>query len=121
VNQFVFYEDRYGESEIFRYVSQLSQSHRPEDVGVFKKLTYQLELLDILGNRMHEPHAKQLRGLKYPLWELRPMPERIFYAYWRDDQYVLLHHYTKRQDKTDLKEITKALMFLDDWLLRKGN
>jgi phage-related protein len=70
---------------------------------------------------MREPQAKRLTHLKYPLWELRPMLERIFYAYWQDNQYIILHHYTKRQAKTDPQQVQHALRLLDDWISRKEN
>jgi phage-related protein len=48
-----------------------------------------------------------------------PMPERIFYASWSDNRYVLLSHYTKKQNATDPRQVDRALNLLDDWLNRK--
>jgi phage-related protein len=47
------------------------------------------------------------------------MPERIFYASWSDNRYVLLSHYTKKQNATDPRQVDRALNLLDDWLNRK--
>ena len=84
-----------------------------QDHQVLTKLTYQLE------NQMHEPQVKFLKGYRHPLVELRPMPERFFYVGWDKNRFVVLSHYQKEQNKTDPREIEKALTRLDDWLERK--
>lgn len=48
------------------------------------------------------------------------MPERIFYARWHDNRFVLLSHYTKRQNKTDKSEVLKAIRLYEDWIERGG-
>ncbi|ARK33592.1 hypothetical protein EQK45_03650 [Lactiplantibacillus plantarum] len=52
--------------------------------------------------------------------ELRPMPERFFYAAWKRDHFVLLSHYTKKQNRTDSQEVDRAIRLLEDWISRKG-
>lgn len=66
------------------------------------------------------PQSKFLKGVKYPLWELRPMPERIFYITWQKDKFVLLSHYTKKQNKTDPKQLKRAIRLADDGYERFG-
>lgn len=118
--QIDFYENKQGYSDVVSFIEKLDQSRQIQDQQVLKKLTYQLELLSALGDLMHEPQAKRLKGYHYHLMELRPLPERFFYAKWRDDRFVILSHYTKKQNKTNPREIDKALRRLDDWLARKG-
>lgn len=79
-----------------------------------------MKLLEQLGPRLREPQVKELKGFKYKLFEMRPMPERVFFAFWDEDRYVILSHYQKRQDKTNRREINRALWRLEDWLKRKG-
>lgn len=98
---------------------KLNRSKQKADRQVLRKITYQLELLSIMGDQLREPQAKFIKGYRHPLMELRPMPERIFYSQWRKKRYVLLSHYTKKQNKTPRREIEKALRRLDDWLFRK--
>lgn len=116
--QIDFYEDRNGYSEIEEYLKKLDNSNQRDDKKVLKKIINQLDMLALLGNQLHEPQAKFLKGYRHPIMELRPMPERIFYASWNKDRFVLLHHYTKKQNKTSKKEVEKALNNLDDWLER---
>lgn len=115
-----FYEDRNGDCELRNFLETLNQSHRKEDMVLLRKITFQLELLAQLGPKLREPHAKFLKGYQYPLMELRPMPERIFYARWHDNRFVLLSHYTKRQNKTDKSEVLKAIRLYEDWIERGG-
>lgn len=116
----VFYEDENGKSDTYDYVKRISQSHQKNEVAVFKKLVHQIKLLKMLGTHLNEPQAKYLKGYKYPLWELRPLPERVFYGTWQNNKYIILNHYTKKQDKTDPKEIRKAVSMLEDWYERNG-
>ncbi|KLI74590.1 MULTISPECIES: type II toxin-antitoxin system RelE/ParE family toxin [Lacticaseibacillus] len=116
-----FYEDKDGYSEIHDFLDRLNDSAQKSDRVLLAKTLYQIDLLEQLGPNMKMPQARMLKGYSKPLFELRPMPERIFYAAWNGNHYILLHHYTKRQNKTDRREIQKALSNLEDWLKRKEN
>lgn len=115
-----FYQDENGYSEIDEFLHHLDESKQRSDKALLKKIIHQMNMLEMLGAKLNEPQAKFLKGYRHPIMELRPMPERIFYAAWQRDKFVLLHHYTKKQNKTDPKELEKALKKLDDWYKRKG-
>lgn len=116
----IFYEDVDGRSEIEDYFYNVTQSNQLVDKQVSGKLRYQIELLKLLGLQMKMPQARFLRNLKYPLWELRPLPERVFYISWQKNKFVLLSHYTKKQQKTDPKQSDRALRLAEDWYERHG-
>ena len=120
MNEIIFYEDKDGNSEIGDYFEKISQSHQKQDQAIFKKLVHQMSLLKMLGRQLKEPQAKYLKHLVLPLWELRPMPERIFYGTWQGNKFILLSHYTKKSNSTDPREIRKALRLLADWYERNG-
>ena len=44
-----------------------------------------------------EPFIKHLEG---DIWELRPLRDRILFAAWLDDGFILLHHFVKKTQKT---------------------
>ncbi|MBD5316846.1 MAG: type II toxin-antitoxin system RelE/ParE family toxin [Bacteroides sp.] len=113
-----FYADKNGYSEVIDYIKKLDNSNQKQDKQILKKLYYQLDMLSNLGNEMKMPQSRFLKGYKYPLMELRPLPERVFYASWKKDRFVILSHYTKKANKTDPREISKALTRLEDWLER---
>lgn len=114
-----FFEDADGFSEIQDFIERLETSQQVNDRALLKKIYHQLDLLSMLGPQLREPNSKFLRGYRYPIMELRPQPERIFYVAWQEHRYVLLHHYTKKQNRTDPRQVAKALANLEDWLKRK--
>ncbi|WP_461240390.1 type II toxin-antitoxin system RelE/ParE family toxin [Paucilactobacillus sp. N302-9] len=113
-----FYEDLHGHNDIEEWITQLDRSHQVSDKALLTKIIHHINLLELLGPKLNEPHAKYLKGYHHKLFELRPIPERIFYAPWSYRGFVLLHHYTKRRDKTSSREVQKALTKLDDWIER---
>lgn len=70
------------------------------------------------GTFVGEPIVKHITD---KIWELRPLSDRIFFFYWTDDTYVLLHHFVKKSNKTPNKEIKKAENNLKDFLERNDN
>lgn len=112
------YEDKDGKSDLSNFFNKLSNSNQKNDQAILKKLLHQLDMLQDLGPQLNEPQAKFLKGYRFPIMELRPQPERIFYAAWKENRFILLHHYTKRKNKTDPKEIKIAINRLQDWLDR---
>lgn len=114
----IFYEDANGNSEITDYFEKISQSKQKQERATYLKMRHQIQMLKALGPMLHTP--KKLNGYRYRLWELRPMPERVFYGIWRKNSFILLNHYTKKKDKTDPRQVEKALSLLDDWYERNG-
>ncbi len=66
---------------------------------------------------MGEPVSKHLDG---EIWELRPLDNRILYAYYKDNKFVLLHQFTKKTQKTPKREIEQAKRNLLDYIERNG-
>ena len=52
------------------------------------------------------------------IWELRPMRDRILFAYWKDNKFLLLHHFVKKTQKTPQREIDQAKRNMADFLER---
>ena len=65
-----------------------------------------------------EPYIKHLDG---PIWELKPLRDRILFASWVDGGYVLLHHFMKTTQKTPVREIKQAKRRLADMIRRNSN
>jgi len=114
------YKTKGGKDEIADYIKQLgeqaqtSKEHRIR----LKKIVEYLDLLVTYGTRAGLPAIKHIDG---DIYELRPLDDRIFYAYWKDDTYILLHHFHKKTQKTPQKEIDQAKRNLKDWLERGGD
>lgn len=116
----LFYESKDGKKEVADYFHSISNSNQINDKKIATKLRNQINLLEMLGPQLHMPDARYLKGQKYPLWELRPMPERVFYISWQKGKFILLSHYKKDQNKTDVKQIERAISLADDWYERFG-
>lgn len=114
-----FYEDKNGVSEVRDYLIKLSQEsevNKNARVNRDKIFAY-IKALEEYGTRIGKPIVKHIEG---NLWELRPLKNRIFFFYWKDNKFVLVHHYIKKSQKAPKKEIKKAMNNIKDWIERKG-
>lgn len=75
------------------------------------KIQDYLTMLKNRGTMIGEPFIKHLEG---DIWELRPLRDRILFAAWLDDGFILLHHFVKKTQKTPRRELMKAQKALDD-------
>ena len=114
-----FYYDRNGKSEIVEHLDKLKeqgQTSKNERVNRDKILAYMLALKQY-GTRVGQPIVKHIDG---NLWELRPLKNRIFFFYWKDNKFVRLHHFIKKTNKTPPREIEMARSKLKDFIERHG-
>ena len=112
-----FYKDTNGKSEIIDYLDELkikAQTSKDAKINREKILTYLMALAEY-GTRIGNPIVKHIDG---SIWELRPLRNRIFFFYWKDSKFVLIHYYIKKSQKTPTKEIDKARKNLKDFLER---
>ncbi len=110
------YEDKKGHSQIMEWIKELDSHSTKENKTTLKKLYYQIERLEYDGTFVGEPLVKQIDG---KLWELRPVPNRVFFASLENNQLVLLHQFRKKTKKTPKREIEQAKRELTDWIERK--
>lgn len=117
--QVVFYEDASGVSELWDFFDDLLQrSSGSKDARIqHKQIVYYIELLQKNGTRLPETITK---NIVEDIWELRPGDNRVFYFFFRDNTFVLLHHFRKKSQKTPQREIDRAIAERDDFLSRKG-
>ena len=114
-----FYRDASDKSEILDYLDALQKraaTSKTDRINRDKILTY-IGALEQYGTRMGQPMVKHIDG---NLWELRPLSNRVFFFYWKDDQFVLLHHFMKKTQKTPQREIECARAKMMDFLERHG-
>lgn len=115
----IFYETADGESEVYDFVDKLQlKAVSNKDARIqHQQIALCIQLLEDQGPRVPDKIAKHLEE---DIWELRPGNNRIFYFYYKNGTYVLLHHFRKKTQKTPRREIEKAKSRRDDWVLRKG-
>lgn len=115
----IFYEKQDGTSEIWDFLENLRhKSLTSKDARIqYKQVSLYIELLQNNGTYLPETVTKHIED---NIWELRPGNNRIFYFYYDNNDYVLLHSFRKKTNKTPRKEIIRAKSERDDYLSRKG-
>lgn len=112
-----FYEDRKGYQPVKEALLKLKeQAQTNKDYRIqYQKILTHIRALEVYGTRIGEPHVKHLDG---NLWELRPLSHRIIFFYWKENTFILLHHFIKKTQKTPRREIEQATKNLKDFLNR---
>ncbi len=115
--EIVFYRSKNGESKIEDMLDNLgNKAKKNKDARINReKILAYIHVLSEYGTRVGKPEVKHIDG---EIWELRPLKNRIFFFYWKDNRIVLLHHFRKKSQKTPPKEIKKAKSNLKDFLER---
>ena len=98
--QIEFFSTPDGSCPVLDFLSSLTKEERA-------KIRNHLRLLKEFGIQLGMPQARPLKGHK-PLWELRPMPNRLIYVAVSGRRFVIVHGFKKKSQKTPLKEIKIA-------------
>jgi len=118
--EIVFYENHKGEKPVEEYIKSLKNQPTSKDARIkFNKISEYLRKLAEFGTPVGFPEVDKIEG-EDDLWELRPLKDRIFFSYWTDNTFVMLHHFVKKSNKTPKREIEQAVRNLKDWLERYG-
>lgn len=100
-----FYRDRKGKQPVVEYIRVLAKHNDKDSRIKLDKILDYFEILEECGTRAGEPYMKHLEG---EIWELRPLRDRILFAAWTGESFVILHHFMKKTQKTPRAEIEKA-------------
>ena len=113
-----FYETRDGQCPVWEFLENLRiKSASNKDARIqHKQASLYIELLQQNGTHMNAEITKHLDD---GIWELRPGNNRVFYFFYQNDTYVLLHQFRKKSQKTPKREIEKAKAERNDYLRRK--
>lgn len=105
-----FYENKNGKSEVYDYIQKLSINK--ENRKKLKKIYLYFDLLSEHGLNLKEPYIKKLTK---NIWELRPLMDRILFASWHNNKFIILSVYTKKTQKTPKLEIKRAENLFKDY------
>ena len=112
-----FYEDKDGNSPVYDYIEALSHRTDKDSRINLNKIQDYIRVLREHGKAAGEPYIKYLDG---EIWEIRPIRGRVLFASWTDNGFILLHHFTKKTQKTPKREIEQAKRNLKDIQERIG-
>ena len=91
-----FYKDKNGKRPVLEYIKQLAAKTDKDSRIKLNKILEYIEYLKKEGPKAREPYAKHLDG---SIWELRPINDRILYAAWNDNRFVLISQFVKKLKK----------------------
>ena len=113
----IFYKDKNGYSNVLEHIETLKEKRfTSKDAKVkFKKISSYLDMLSENGLEIGKSYIKHLEN---EIWELRPLRDRILFAYWDNNNFILLHQFIKKTQKTPKNEIKKAKNNLEDYKRR---
>ncbi len=111
------YENENHKSEIKEYIRNLQQKKSKDSMIKFNKIIAYIRMLQQNGLALGEPYVKHLDN---DIWELRPLRDRILFAYFKDNQFILLSIFMKQTQKTPKKEIEKAKKLFEDYKKRRN-
>ena len=83
-----------------------------------EKINDYLQALQEGGTQIGMPYVEHLDG---DIWELRPIRDRILFAAWDGNSFLLLHQFIKKTQKTPPHEIKQAKRELADWKERSAD
>lgn len=112
------YEREDGTSEIISYFQKLQKSYSKSDRIKVNKIRMYMRLLEEYGLELKEPYIKKIDD---EIWEIRPIRDRILFASWYNNIFVLLSVFMKDTRKTPKKEIEKAKRLFEDYKKRREN
>jgi len=112
-----FYQDRRGKEPVWEYLQEIKRkSEQDKNSRIqYNKLNDYLQALSIYGLAAGEPYIKHLEG---EIWELRPLRNRVLFAAFSQNGFVLLHMFMKTTQKTPSHEIEQAKRNLSDYAER---
>ena len=113
-----FYRDASGKEPVREYVDGLAAKNDKDSRVKLNKVRDYMKILSEYGTRAGEPYMKHIDG---DIWELRPMRDRIFFFCWNGEQFILLHHFIKKTQKTPQREIDRAKKNMQDFIERSSN
>ena len=115
----ITYKDRAGNDEIKEYIDGLNKKiDTSKDARIkYKKIMEYIGQLKKYGVAAGEPAVKRINE---NIWELRPINDRILFAHWKDNIFILLHQFVKKTNKTPPREIAQAERNLKDFKERFG-
>ena len=113
-----FYENAIGESDVWDFLEELRiKAETNKDARIqYKQISFYIQLLQDNGTRLPDNITKHIDD---GIWELRPGSNRVLYFFFKNNTFVLLHHFRKKTQKTPRPEIEKAKTERADFLSRE--
>ncbi len=113
-----YYRDKNGKCEFEEYLNKLINAAKTSKTARIRYNTIERYLRYLKEFGTSDLPADYAKLITDSIWELRPDRQRIFYFFYKNDTYVLLHHFEKKSQKTPRREIEKAIRERNDYVKR---
>jgi len=111
-----FYEDKRGHKPTKEYLLDLMEHANVKDNRIRAEQIHTcIDVLVQTGKAIKEPYGSYLRG---EIWELKPSSDRMLFAAWVGNKFIILHHFAKKTGKAPPSEIEQAERNLADYKKR---
>ena len=108
------YETPAGNRPFEKYLGKLAHKHKDDDVA---EILNHIKMLSKFGFAINDNFKpKAIKHLQDGVYELRPTSSRIFFFCYVNGIFIILHGWEKKQNKTDPREIKKAISEKNDFL-----
>lgn len=111
--EIIFYKNKRGKSEIEEYLQKLQKRKDKDSRIKANKIIAYINLLSKHSVNLGESYIKHLQN---DIWELRPIRDRILFAYLKNNKIILLTIFMKQTQKTPREEIERAEKCLQEFL-----
>ena len=109
------YETESGNSPIRDFLRKLSKENKQNEITQIQTC---VKLLEEYGMAVNNVRRHTIRSLDDGLYELRPGNNRVFFFYFIENKFVLLHAYPKSSQRAPQTELRKAKQEKDDYIRR---
>lgn len=113
------YETPSGNRPFEKYIEKLSNNHKNDEVAEILMYLHKLEEFGFSINEKFK--AMAIKPIRDGIYELRPSSNRIFFFYYQDGDFIILHGWEKKRNTTDNKEIKKAINEKNTFLKGRKN
>lgn len=110
--EILLYTDKNEKSEIEDYINELKYAKDKDSRIKYTKIIAYLDMLSEKGLALGNTYIKHLSN---EIWELRPIKDRILFASYRDNKFILLSIFRKETKKTPRREIERAKKLLKEF------
>ena len=90
-----FYENAKGESDVWDFLEELrikAETNKAARIQ-YKQISFYIQLLQDNWTRLPDNITKHIDD---GIWELRPGNNRVLYFFFKNNTFVLLHHFFQR-------------------------
>ena len=105
MNQIIFFRDKNGINEVEEYIEELIKRKDKDSRIKSNKIIGYLREVSQKGTQIGE---KYIKHIDKEIWELRPLKDRILFAYIDNNKFIILSKFVKKTKKTPKIEIVKA-------------